>query len=336
MRCALNTASITDLALRWIDITETAALAAYQWVGAGQKNAADQAAVEAMRSGMNHLPIAGTIVIGEGEIDEAPMLYIGENVGQGGLAVDIAVDPVEGTRMTAMGQANALSVLAVAQAGTLLAAPDMYMEKWVVGPEAVGAIHIERPMIDNLNALSQALGKPISELTAAVLSKPRHEALIAQLRALGLRVHEIPDGDVAASLLVCAPNSDIDFMTGIGGAPEGVISAAAMRALGGDMQARLIAMTDAKGNTPEHQRCAERERAQCQAMGVTVGMPLTLADLVRSDDVLLAATGITGGELLRGVRRSAGRWVTESLLIAGPVQRFIQTEHPINATSRRA
>lgn len=335
MSCSLNTPTISDLALRWIDITEAAALAAYQWVGAGQKNAADQAAVEAMRSGMNHLPISGTIVIGEGEIDEAPMLYIGENVGQGGLALDIAVDPVEGTRMTAMGQANALSVLAVAQSGTLLAAPDMYMEKWVVGPQAVGAIDIERPLIDNLNALAQAMGKPTNELTAAVLSKPRHQKLIAQLRRLGLRVHEIPDGDVAASLLVCAPNSNIDFMTGVGGAPEGVISAAAMRALGGDMQARLIPMTEAKGDTPDHQRCADRERTQCQAMGVNMGMPLQLADLVQSDDVLLAATGITGGELLRGVRHSGNHWVTESLLITGPVQRYIQTEHPSNTTSPR-
>ena len=309
-------------------MTESAALAAYQWVGAGQKNAADQAAVEAMRASMNALPIAGTVVIGEGEIDEAPMLYIGENVGQGGLAVDIAVDPVEGTRMTAMGQANALSVLAVAESGSLLAAPDMYMEKWVVGPAARGAIEIERPLADNLSAIGQALAKPMTELTAAVLSKPRHQALIAQLRAFGLRVHEIPDGDVAASLLVCAPNSDIDFMTGIGGAPEGVISAAAMRALGGDMQARLIAMTDAKGDTPEHRLCAERERQQCQAMGVTLGAPLALPDLARSDDVLLVATGITGGELLQGVRRHHGRWVTETLLISGPTQRYIQTEHP--------
>jgi fructose-1,6-bisphosphatase II len=327
LRCVLKTSQISDLALQWVDVTEAAALAAYQWVGAGQKNAADQAAVEAMRASMNRLPIAGTIVIGEGEIDEAPMLYIGENVGQGGVAVDIAVDPVEGTRMTAMGQANAISVLAVAEAGSLLAAPDMYMEKWVVGPAARGVIDIERPLSDNLSALARALAKPVSDLTAAVLSKPRHQALIAQLRSLGLRVHEIPDGDVAASLLVCAPNSEIDFMTGVGGAPEGVISAAAMRALGGDMQARLIAMTQAKGDTPEHRLCAEREQQQCQQMGVEIGAPLTLSRLAHSDQVLLVATGITGGELLRGVRRNHGRWVTESVLITRSGQRYIQTEH---------
>ena len=226
-----------ELAIEFSRVTEAAALAGYKWLGRGDKNAADGAAVNAMRIMLNRVDIDGRIVIGEGEIDEAPMLYIGENVGTGlGDAVDIAVDPIEGTRMTAMGQSNALAVLAVGDRGTFLHAPDMYMEKLVVGPQARGVIDLNLPLATNLNNIAACLGKPLTELTVITLAKPRHDAVIAEMQQLGVKVFAIPDGDVAASILTCMPESEVDVMYGIGGAPEGVISAAVIRALDGDMQ----------------------------------------------------------------------------------------------------
>ncbi|EME8862276.1 class II fructose-bisphosphatase, partial [Enterobacter mori] len=221
-----------ELAIEFSRVTEAAALAGYKWLGRGDKNTADGAAVHAMRIVLNQVNIDGTIVIGEGEIDEAPMLYIGEKVGTGkGDAVDIAVDPIEGTRMTAMGQANALAVLAVGDKGCFLNAPDMYMEKLIVGPGAKGAIDLSLPLEENLRNIAKALGKPLSELTVTILAKPRHDATIAQMQKLGVRVFAIPDGDVAASILTCMPDSEVDVLYGIGGAPEGVVSAAVIRAL---------------------------------------------------------------------------------------------------------
>ena len=211
-----------ELAIEFSRVTEAAALAGYKWLGRGDKNAADGAAVHAMRIMLNKVDIDGRIVIGEGEIDEAPMLYIGEQVGTGqGDAVDIAVDPIEGTRMTAMGQSNALAVLAVGDRGTFLHAPDMYMEKLVVGPAARGAIDLDLPLAENLQNVAAQLGKPLSQLTVIVLAKPRHDGVIAQMQQLGVRVFAIPDGDVAASILTCMPESEVDVMYGIGGAPEG-------------------------------------------------------------------------------------------------------------------
>ena len=211
-----------ELAIEFSRVTEAAALAGYKWLGRGDKNTADGAAVNAMRIMLNLVNIDGTIVIGEGEIDEAPMLYIGEKVGTGkGDAVDIAVDPIEGTRMTAMGQANALAVMAVGDKGCFLNAPDMYMEKLIVGPGAKGAIDLNLPLEENLHNIARALNKPLGELTVTVLAKPRHDAAIAQLQQLGVRVFAIPDGDVAASILTCMPDSEVDVLYGIGGAPEG-------------------------------------------------------------------------------------------------------------------
>ncbi|GAA3915519.1 class II fructose-bisphosphatase [Gibbsiella dentisursi] len=307
-----------ELAIEFSRVTEAAALAGYKWLGRGDKNAADGAAVNAMRIMLNKVDINGCIVIGEGEIDEAPMLYIGEQVGTGqGDAVDIAVDPIEGTRMTAMGQANALAVLAVGDRGTFLHAPDMYMEKLVVGPQARGAINLDLPLEQNLRNIAQQLDKPLAELTVITLAKPRHDGVIAQMQQLGVRVFAIPDGDVAASILTCMPESEVDVMYGIGGAPEGVISAAVIRALDGDMQARLLPRHEVKGDTVENRHIGEQELARCKAMGIEAGKVLRLDDMARNDNVIFSATGITQGDLLEGITRKGNMATTETLLIRG-------------------
>ncbi|NCB59857.1 MAG: class II fructose-bisphosphatase, partial [Gammaproteobacteria bacterium] len=207
-----------ELAIEFSRVTEAAALAGYKWLGRGDKNLADGAAVEAMRFVLNQIEIDGEIVIGEGEIDEAPMLYIGEKVGCGGDGVDIAVDPIDGTRMTAMGQNNAVAVLAAGDKGSFLKAPDMYMEKLIVGPKAKGAIDLNRPLAENIIAVARALDKPLHRLSVITLAKPRHEAAIKEMQDMGVRVFAIPDGDVAASMLTCLPDNEIDMLYCIGGA----------------------------------------------------------------------------------------------------------------------
>ncbi|WP_338572192.1 class II fructose-bisphosphatase [Erwinia billingiae] len=319
-----------ELAIEFSRVTEAAALAGYKWLGRGDKNAADGAAVHAMRIMLNKVNIDGQIVIGEGEIDEAPMLYIGEKVGSGeGDAVDIAVDPIEGTRMTAMGQPNALAVLAVGDKGTFLNAPDMYMEKLIVGPGAKGAIDLALPLEENLKRVAEALRKPLSELTVTILAKPRHDAVIAQLQQLGVRIFAIPDGDVAASILTCMPDSEVDVIYGIGGAPEGVISAAVIRAMDGDMQGRLLARHDVKGDTPENRALGEQELKRCQEMGIEAGRVLRLDEMARNDNVIFSATGITSGDLLKGITRNGNIATTETLLVRGKSRtiRRIQSIH---------
>lgn len=319
-----------ELAIEFSRVTEAAALAGYKWLGRGDKNAADGAAVHAMRIMLNKVDIDGEIVIGEGEIDEAPMLYIGEKVGTGeGDAVDIAVDPIEGTRMTAMGQANALAVLAVGDKGTFLNAPDMYMEKLIVGPGAKGAIDLNLPLEENLRRVAQALHKPLSELTVTLLAKPRHDTVIAALQTLGVRIFAFPDGDVAASILTCMPDSEVDVLYGIGGAPEGVVSAAVIRAMDGDMQARLLARHDVKGDTPENRRIGEQELKRCQQMGIEAGKVLKLDEMARNDNVIFSATGITTGDLLKGITRNGNIATTETLLVRGKSRtiRRIQSIH---------
>ncbi|MBP2851626.1 class II fructose-bisphosphatase [Dickeya oryzae] len=307
-----------ELAIEFSRVTEAAALAGYKWLGRGDKNAADNAAVQAMRIMLNQVDINGKIVIGEGEIDEAPMLYIGEQVGTGnGDAVDIAVDPIEGTRMTAMGQANALAVLAVGEQGAFLHAPDMYMEKLIVGPQAKGAINLDQPLEENLKRVAERLGKPLSELTVITLAKPRHDQVIADMQRLGVKVFAIPDGDVAASILTCMPESEVDVLYGIGGAPEGVISAAVIRALDGDMQGRLLARHQVKEDNEENRRLGEQELARCREMGIEAGNVLTLGDMARNDNVIFSATGITKGDLLDGISRRGNIATTETLLIRG-------------------
>ncbi|WP_147200327.1 class II fructose-bisphosphatase [Pantoea sp. CCBC3-3-1] len=319
-----------ELAIEFSRVTEAAALAGYKWLGRGDKNAADGAAVHAMRIMLNKVNIDGQIVIGEGEIDEAPMLYIGEKVGSGeGDAVDIAVDPIEGTRMTAMGQANALTVLAVGDKGTFLKAPDMYMEKLVVGPGAKGVIDLAQPLEENLKRVAQALQKPLSEVTVTILAKPRHDDIIRSLQQLGVRIFAFPDGDVAASILTCMPDSEIDVLYGIGGAPEGVISAAVIRALDGDMQGRLLARHRVKGDTPENRAMGEQEEKRCLEMGIKAGEILQLDDMAHNDNVIFSATGITSGDLLKGITRQGNIATSETLLIRGKSRtiRRIQSIH---------
>lgn len=318
-----------ELAIEFSRVTEAAALAGYKWLGRGDKNTADGAAVNAMRIMLNQVNIDGTIVIGEGEIDEAPMLYIGEKVGTGhGDAVDIAVDPIEGTRMTAMGQANALAVLAVGDKGCFLNAPDMY-GKTDCRCGRQGAIDLNLPLADNLRNIADALGKPLGDLTVTILAKPRHDEVIAEMAKLGVRVFAIPDGDVAASILTCMPDSEVDVLYGIGGAPEGVVSAAVIRALDGDMQGRLLARHDVKGDSEENRRIGEQELARCKAMGIEAGKALCLGDMARSDNVIFSATGITKGDLLEGISRKGHIATTETLLIRGKSRtiRRIQSIH---------
>ncbi|MDN3608454.1 class II fructose-bisphosphatase [Vibrio ostreicida] len=321
-----------DLAMAFACVTEGAALAGHQWLGRGDKNAADGAAVTAMRNLLNDTNIQGEIVIGEGEIDDAPMLYIGERVGLGGEHVDIAVDPIEGTRMTAMGQSNALAVLAAGEKGSFLKAPDMYMEKLVVGPEAKGCIDLNKPLKENLDSIAQALNKPLNKLTVITLAKPRHEAIIADMQAWGVRVFSVPDGDVAASILTCIPDSDVDVMYCIGGAPEGVISAAVIRALDGDMQGRLLPRHQVKGDTDENRLYGAEELKRCHEMGVEANVVLPLKSMARSNNVIFSATGITKGDLLDGITRNNNTATTETLLITGKCRtiRRMQSTHSLD------
>ncbi|HDR1012034.1 TPA: class II fructose-bisphosphatase [Pasteurella multocida] len=318
------------LAIEFSRVTEAAALAGFAWLGRGDKEAADNAAVQAMRLMLNQVEMDAEVVIGEGEIDEAPMLYIGEKVGNGkGEQISIAVDPIEGTRMTAMGQANALSVLAAGGKETFLKAPDMYMEKLVVGPEVKGMVDLNLPLEQNLRRVASKMGKLLSQLTVITLDKPRHHEMIKRMQQLGVKVLAIPDGDVAASILCCLPDGGVDMLYGIGGAPEGVIAAAAVRALGGDMQARLLPRDHVKGDTPENQALATEEIRRCQEMGIEVNQVLKLEDLVRDDNLVFSATGITNGDLLKGIHRKGNLATTETLLIRGRSRtiRRIQSVH---------
>ena len=319
-----------SLAIEFSRITEAAALAAFSWLGRGDKNAADDAAVKAMRFMLNQIDMNAEVVIGEGEIDQAPMLYIGEKLGTGiGEKVAIAVDPIDGTRITAMGQNNAISVLAAGGADTFLRAPDMYMEKLVVGPEMKDMIDLNLPIEQNVRRVAHKLGKSISQVTVMVLAKPRHEEVIKRIQQLGARVMAIPDGDVAASVLCCLPDGGVDMLYGIGGAPEGVISAAAVRALGGDMQARLLPRYLVKGDSAENQQIGAEEIARCQQYGIEVEQVLSLEKLAKDDNLVFVATGITNGELLKGIQRKGNLATTETLLIRGKSRtiRRIQSTH---------
>lgn len=309
-----------SIAFEFSRVTEAAALAAFNWIGRGNKNAADDAAVKAMRALLNKMEIRGEIVIGEGEIDEAPMLYIGEKVGRSepqDEEVAIAVDPIDGTRMTAMGQAGAIAVLAAGGKNTFLRAPDMYMEKLVVDSEAKGMIDLNLPLEQNIRRVASKKGKLLSQMTVAILAKPRHDEIIKKVQELGVRVIAIPDGDVAASVQCCLPDSEIDLVYGIGGAPEGVVTGAAVQALGGEIQGRLIPRNQVKGNTPENMLAAEKEIARCAEMQVLVNQVLKMEEIVKDDNVLFAATGITMGDLLKGVHREGSMLFTETLLIRG-------------------
>jgi fructose-1,6-bisphosphatase class II len=281
-----------NLALEFVRITEAAALACARYMGRGDEKKADQAAVDAMRRAFDSVRIDGTVVIGEGERDEAPMLFIGEKVGNktgDAPKVDIALDPLEGTTICARGGENAISVIAVADQGNFLHAPDTYMDKIAVGPRAVGKVDIEAPIQDNIKSVARALGKDIDDVTVIVLDRPRHEKLISDIRGTGARIRLISDGDVSAAIATCRDLTGVDLLVGIGGAPEGVISAAALRCVGGDFYGRLMFRNN-----------EERERAK--RMGVTdLDKVRSITDLAKGD-VMFCATGITDGNLLKGVR----------------------------------
>lgn len=308
-----------ELALEFVRVTELAALSAAGWMGRGDKIKADGAATAAMRAMFDTVSIQGTVVIGEGEMDEAPMLYIGEKVGNGtGPEVDVAVDPLEGTELVAKGLNNALAVLAIASRGSLLHAPDMYMEKLAVGPLLAGKLSLNDPLERTLELAAQHLGKPLSNLTVMILDRDRHSSHIATLRKVGVRIKLLSDGDVAGAMAPAMPESGIDLYVGSGGAPEGVLAAAALRCLGGELQGRLLPADDAEYN-------------RCLAMGLLDPRALlSMDDMVGTGDVIFAASGITPGEFLGGVRYLPGlRAETHSMVMRAKTRtlRFIQSNH---------
>jgi fructose-1,6-bisphosphatase II / sedoheptulose-1,7-bisphosphatase len=306
-----------NLALELVRVTEAAAIAASRWIGHGQKNDADGAAVEAMRKAFDAVAIDGTVVIGEGEMDEAPMLFIGEKVGAGGPAMDIAVDPLEGTTLTAKAGPNAMATLALAESGNFLHAPDIYMDKIAVGGGLpAGVVNLDDSVASNLRNLARAKKREISDLMVCILDRDRHKDLIAHCREAGARVMLISDGDVAGVIATAMPESEIDIYMGSGGAPEGVLAAAALRCVGGQMQGRLQYETEAQ---------IERVRA----MGHADPQRCFSVEEMAKGDVMFAATGVTAGAMLRGVRRIPGGAITHSIVMrshSGTV-RFIEGHH---------
>ena len=312
-----------NLALNLVRVTEAAALESARFLGRGDKNAADQAAVDGMRKMFDTVNIDGVVVIGEGEMDEAPMLYIGEQIGkamEGCPKVDIAVDPLDGTTAVAKGLSNAISVVAIAPRGCLLHAPDMYMDKIAVGPKAKGAIDINAPIEDNLRNVAKALNKDISDLTVTILDRERHQKLISKVREAGARIKLFGDGDVAAAIATGFEHSGVDILMGIGGAPEGVIAAAALKCMGGEFQGKLYPMND-------------EEKERCKKMGADVDKILTMEDLVKGEEILFAATGISDGELLKGVLYSESNVArTHSIVMRAETGtiRFIDAIHKLD------
>ena len=293
-----------NLALELVRVTEAAAMAASRWMGRGDKNGADGAAVDAMRTILETVPMDGIVVIGEGEKDEAPMLYNGERVGDGSAPeVDIAVDPVEGTTLTALGRGNAISVIAMSERGTMFdPGPCVYMEKIAVGPEAASVVDITRSPTQNLKAVAQAKGESVRDITAVILDRERHEELIAEVRAAGARIRLIQDGDVIGAVSTALPDTGADILFGVGGTPEGVIAAAAMKCMGGEIQGRLWPRND-------------EERAAAVAAGYDLDRVLVTDDLVAGDNAFFSLTGITDGEVLKGVHYDSRGATTQSLVM---------------------
>lgn len=310
-----------DLALGLVRVTEAAALGSAKLMGRGDKNAADQEAVDGMRRMFDVLEIRGTVVIGEGELDEAPMLYIGEKLGGGddtSIEVDVAVDPLDGTNLVARGLPNALAVVAVAKKGCLLHAPDMYMEKIAVGPKAKGCVNLDAPLSKNIKNVAKALGKNVEDITVIMLDRERHYGLMEEVRKVGARMKLITDGDIAAAIATGFEDTGVDIMVGSGGAPEGVIAAAALKCLGGDMQGRLIPQND-------------QERERCIEMGIEdLKKVMMMDDIVKGEEVYFAATGVSDGDLLKGVVYYQNEMAkTQSVVMrakTGTV-RFINTIH---------
>jgi fructose-1,6-bisphosphatase II len=307
-----------NLAMELVRVTEAAALAAGRWVGRGDKIAADQAAVDAMRLMIDTVSMHGTVVIGEGEKDEAPMLFNGEEVGDGtGPGVDVAVDPIDGTRLTAVGQPNALAVIALAERGTMLfPGAALYMEKIATGPDAAHVIDIEAPVDENIRQVAKAKGKRPEDVAVTILDRERHVDLIRECREAGAHVQLITDGDVAGAIVAAAPRTQVDMLVGIGGTPEGVIAAAALKCLGGAIQGRLYPRND-------------DERRQLLDQGLDPAKVLTTDDLVSGTDVFFAATGITDGYLLRGVKYFPDGATTHSMVMRARsgTLRYVEAEH---------
>jgi fructose-1,6-bisphosphatase II len=305
-------------------VTEAAALAAGRWMGRGDKEAADQAAVDAMRLVVNNVSMDGVVVIGEGEKDEAPMLYNGEQIGAGGPPCDIAVDPIDGTTLTALGRPNAIAVIALSERGTMFdPGPCVYMEKIAVGPEAADVIDLEASVTHNLQAVAKALGEDIDDVTAVILERDRHDSIIKECREAGARIRLIPDGDVAGAISTAWPESGANVLFGIGGTPEGVIAAAALKCVGGGVLGKLWPRDG-------------DERQQIVDAGLDPDRVLTTDDLVSGDDVFVAATGVTTGALLRGVRYTPEGAVTESIVMrsrSGTVRR-IEATHAFDKLER--
>jgi len=307
-----------NLALELVRVTEAAALSCGRWVGKGDKIAADEAATSAMRRTLDSLGISGTVVIGEGEMDEAPMLYIGEKLGnrKGGTEVDIAVDPLEGTSLCSKGTNGAIATIAIAPKGQFLHAPDMYMEKIAVGPGARGAIDIDASPTENLKRVAEAKSCYVQDLTIVILDRPRHEKMVKEIRKAGARIHLISDGDVAPAIAAAVLGSGVDMMLGIGGAPEGVLAAAALKCMGGDMQGRLVFMS-------------QEERDRALGMGISDFGKVYTCEEMAGGDVVFAATGVTNGDLLRGVRYFSGGAETHSVVMRSKSRtvRFIEAQH---------
>jgi len=314
-----------NLAMELVRVTEAAALAASRWMGRGDKNGADGAAVDAMRIVLDSVPMDGIVVIGEGEKDEAPMLFNGERIGDGSaIPTDVAVDPIDGTTLTALGRGNAIAVIAVSERGTMFdPGPCVYMEKIAAGPDGVGVIDITRPVAENIEALAKAKGTTPRDITAVVLDRDRHTDLIAEIRATGARIRLIPDGDVAGAISTAWTESGADMLFGIGGTPEGVIAAAALKCMGGELQGRLW---------PRH----DDERQAAMDAGYDLHRVLSTDDLVGGDNCFFAATGITDGELLKGVHFSRAGASTQSLVMrskSGTV-RLVNAQHQLSKLSR--
>jgi len=308
-----------NLAMEFVRVTEAAALSASKWVGKGDKIKADQAAVSLMRKNFNSLDIDGTVVIGEGERDEAPMLYIGEKVGnKKGLKVDIAVDPLEGTTPTASGGLNAITVLAAAPAGNMLRAPDTYMDKIAVGPKAKGSIDLDASPKENITAVAKRLNKKVEDMTIIIMDRDRHKKLISDVRKVGARIRLIGDGDVSGAIAPSIEDSGIDMLLGIGAAPEGVLAAAALKCLGGEIQGRLKFSND-----------EERKRAKKMGYLGNIDKKLMMDEMIKGNMAMFAATGVTNGEMLKGVRFTSSGAITHSIVMrssTGTV-RFIEAHH---------
>ena len=307
-----------NLALDFVRATEAAALSSALWMGKGNEKSADHAAVEAMRKAFNIIDMDGTVVIGEGERDEAPMLFIGEKVGSGkGMKLDIAVDPLEGTTITARGDPNAMSVFAAPPHGGLLNAPDTYMDKIAVGPKCVGAVDLDASVEENLKAVAKCLEKPIDEVTVIIMDRDRHKELIEKVRKCGCRIRLIRDGDIAGALATAIEDSGIDILMGIGGAPEGVIAAVALKCLGGEIQGRLKFRN-------------EEEKARAKKMGIRdLEKKYAINELVSSDEAMFAATGVTDGTILKGVQFLSHGAKTHSIVMRAKTKtvRFIEAHH---------